>query len=137
MHYHHTHTFQAHPFAPTSLADTISRVTNPQYNKEAGIPSLASSNLDFAASTKIIEIPELQLIATIASIPDPPALSYAHDLPKLVHDWDFALSPQINGIAIPLKYWARVYRGHRPDIWRLKKEMWSQWRVSSFKSNAQ
>jgi hypothetical protein len=130
VHYHHTHTFQAHLSATASLSNLISRVTNPMFNTEAGNLSNPRPGTEFSSATRIVEIPELQLIATIDEVPDPPAVSYAHDLPKLLHDWDFALLPQIGNISIPLKYWCQLYRWNRPDIWKLKKEVWSQWRVS-------
>lgn len=72
------------------------------------------------------------------TIPDPPAVSFARDLPLLMRIWDDKLpgwSPseavlRIEGEPIALKYWPDLYRYGKSRQWGGVKKSWAHWRVS-------
>lgn len=66
----------------------------------------------------------------ISLIPDPPSRSYAGELQELVKDWEAGETLVINGNYIALKYWRKIYKKYKPEIWKLIKMNWSLWRVS-------
>ncbi|KAH9030283.1 hypothetical protein EDB84DRAFT_1439144 [Lactarius hengduanensis] len=67
------------------------------------------------------------------SVPDPPAISFAKDLPQLVRTWDDS-SPawcpseavlRIQGELIALKHWPAVYRYGKSGQWVGTKKNWA------------
>ena len=72
------------------------------------------------------------------SVPDPRAISFAKDIPRLMRMWDDtweAWSPSeavlcIQGEPIALKFWPDVYRYGKHGQWAGTKKVWAQWRVS-------
>jgi hypothetical protein len=71
-----------------------------------------------------------------ADIPDPPAISFVHDLASLDRLWDDT-SPQwnnasplyIRGKSIALIYWPSVYRYRGTQQWSCIKQHWFEWKV--------
>lgn len=71
-------------------------------------------------------------------VPDPPSISFAKDLPRLMRTWvdgfpewnpsDAVL--HIQGEPIALEYWKFVYRYGKPGQWTGTKKSWAHWRVS-------
>ncbi|KAH9032088.1 hypothetical protein EDB84DRAFT_1438691 [Lactarius hengduanensis] len=70
------------------------------------------------------------------SVPDPPLVSFAKDLPRLVRAWDDS-SPEwtpseavlrIQGEPIALKHWPTVYRYGKSGQWAGTKKNWAHWR---------
>ncbi|KAI9456701.1 hypothetical protein BJY52DRAFT_1120951 [Lactarius psammicola] len=70
------------------------------------------------------------------SVPDPPLVSFAKDLPRLARTWDDS-SPEwspseavlrIQGEPIALKHWPTVYRYGKPGQWSGTKKNWAHWR---------
>ncbi|KAH9023513.1 hypothetical protein EDB84DRAFT_1564685 [Lactarius hengduanensis] len=70
------------------------------------------------------------------SVPDPPSISFAKDLPRLVRTWDDS-SPEwcpseavlrIHGEPIALKHWPAVYRYGKSGQWAGTKKNWANWR---------
>ncbi|KAH9007915.1 hypothetical protein EDB85DRAFT_1884154, partial [Lactarius pseudohatsudake] len=70
------------------------------------------------------------------SVPDPPSISFAKDLPRLVRMWDDS-SPEwrpseavlhIQGEPIALKHWPAVYRYGKSRQWAGTKKNWANWR---------
>jgi hypothetical protein len=76
----------------------------------------------------------IQYLAT--EIPDPPALSFIHDLARLDRLWDDR-SPQwdntsplhIQGRSIALVYWPDIYRYQGTRQWSGIKQRWFEWKV--------
>jgi hypothetical protein len=70
-------------------------------------------------------------------IPDPPAVSFAKDIPRLVRlrddaspDWDPSNAVLcIQGKPVALKYWPEVYRYGKTGQWAGTKKNWAHWRV--------
>ncbi|KAI9446966.1 hypothetical protein BJY52DRAFT_1127783 [Lactarius psammicola] len=70
------------------------------------------------------------------SIPDPPSVSFAKDLPQLMRTWDDSLpewSPleavlRVQGEPIALKHWPVLYRYGKPGQWAGTKKTWAHWR---------
>jgi hypothetical protein len=75
-----------------------------------------------------------------ADIPDPPAVSFAADIPALNAAWDDTAthwkgsSPLvIHGRPIAIMYWEKVYRylhGPKRKQWKGIKGKWFDWKVS-------
>ncbi|KAH9026893.1 hypothetical protein EDB84DRAFT_1272925, partial [Lactarius hengduanensis] len=70
------------------------------------------------------------------SVPDPPSISFAKDLPRLVRTWDDS-SPEwcpseavlrIHGEPIALKHWPAVYCYGKSGQWAGTKKNWANWR---------
>ncbi|KAH9043623.1 hypothetical protein EDB85DRAFT_1911398 [Lactarius pseudohatsudake] len=70
------------------------------------------------------------------SVPNPPLVSFAKDLPRLVRTWDDS-SPEwtpseavlrIQGEPIALKHWPTVYRYGKSSQWAGTKKNWAHWR---------
>jgi hypothetical protein len=70
------------------------------------------------------------------SVPDPPSISFARDLPRLMRMWDDDLPEwnpseavlRIQGEPIALKHWQRVYRYGKPGQWAGTKKNWTHWK---------
>jgi len=69
------------------------------------------------------------------SVPDPPGISFAKEIPRLVKmwddssvDWDPAQAVlHIQGEPIALKHWKSVYRYGKAGQWAGAKKLWYQW----------
>lgn len=74
------------------------------------------------------------------SIPDPPSISFAKDLPRLVRIWDDGASEwtpadavlRIQGEPIALKYWPDLYRYGKSHQWSGIKGNWTKWQVRPY-----
>lgn len=71
-------------------------------------------------------------------VPDPPAVSFADDIPKLNSMWDDSPAHWgreahliINGHLIPLVYWPDAYRYGKKKQWQGTKAKWHEWKVNS------
>jgi len=73
----------------------------------------------------------------VSSIPDPIAVTFTQDIPRLNAMWDDT-SPHwggesvlmMEGHPIPIVYWPDVYRYGKCGQWRGTKSRWTDWRVS-------
>lgn len=70
------------------------------------------------------------------SIPDPPAVSFADDIPRLNSMWDDTTphwcgrSPLVvGGHPIPVSYWPELYKYGKKDQWKGTKTKWFEWKV--------
>jgi hypothetical protein len=80
----------------------------------------------------------MMLFFSKASIPDPPAVSFAKNIPRLVRLWDDVSTDwdpsdavlRIQGRPIALKYWPELYRYGKTGQWAGTKKNWAHWRVS-------
>ena len=73
-----------------------------------------------------------------SSVPDPPSISFAKDLHRLIRIWDDS-APEwtpsealvhLEGEPIAVKYWRDLYRYGKPRQWMGTKKHWTNWRVS-------
>lgn len=72
------------------------------------------------------------------SVPDPPSISFAKDIFRLVRMWDDSAAEwdpkeavlHIQGQPIALKHWQDVYRYGKAGQWAGTKKNWANWRVS-------
>jgi hypothetical protein len=75
---------------------------------------------------------------TAESVPDPPAVSFANNIPRLNSMWDdktdywCGTSPLVvSGHPIPVSYWPEMYKYGKKDQWKGTKAKWFEWKVSS------
>ncbi|KAH9011179.1 hypothetical protein EDB83DRAFT_2580439, partial [Lactarius deliciosus] len=70
------------------------------------------------------------------SVPDPPSISFAKDIPRLIRMWDDG-SPEwspseavlrVQGVPIALKHWPVLYRYGKSGQWAGTKKNWAHWR---------
>lgn len=73
----------------------------------------------------------------ISDTPDPVAVTFVQDIPRLNAMWDDTSSHwgresvlTIGGHPIPVMYWPEVYRYGRTRQWEGTKSRWTDWRVS-------
>jgi hypothetical protein len=73
---------------------------------------------------------------TLDDVPDPPAVSFANDIPRLNGMWDDTTLHWsgesclvIGGLPIPVVYWPDVYRYGKKDQWKGTKAKWFEWKV--------
>ncbi|KAG2141618.1 hypothetical protein BD769DRAFT_1349586, partial [Suillus cothurnatus] len=71
-----------------------------------------------------------------SEIPDPPAISFAHDIPRLNDMWDDHTEHWkglsvivIRGHPIAVEYWPLLYRYGKQQQWQGTKNKWNDWRV--------
>ncbi|KAH9022117.1 hypothetical protein EDB85DRAFT_1871532, partial [Lactarius pseudohatsudake] len=71
------------------------------------------------------------------SIPDPPLILFAKDIPRLIRMWDDG-SPEwspseavlrVQGVPIVLKHWPVLYHYGKSGQWAGTKKNWAHWRV--------
>ena len=56
-------------------------------------------------------------------------ISYTDNISQLFHDWHHSSLVKVKGIPIPLKYWARLYRGVAKESWETLKKGYSEQKV--------
>lgn len=133
------------PFAATatpSPATTAVGVATPTATiAEAAPPSAAA--IDVTSTPEPLEYIKLangrMLGFSKLSIPDPPSISFAKDVPRLVRMWDDSASEwdsseavlRVQGEPIALKYWPNLYR-YGTGQWAGIKKNWSKWQVRVF-----
>lgn len=73
-----------------------------------------------------------------SEIPDPPAISFAHDIPCLNGMWDDHTEHWkglsvivIRSNPIAAKYWPLLYRYSKEHQWQGTKNKWNDWWVSA------
>ena len=73
---------------------------------------------------------------TVDSIPDPVAVSFVHNIPRLnsmwddtSHHWGQESVLTIKGHPIPIVYWPDIYRYGKTRQWKGTKSSWADWRV--------
>jgi hypothetical protein len=111
------------PVPPTAPSDTTRPPTVPA--------------LDTGPSKYIKLANGVTLCFSKQSIPDPPSISFAKDIPHLMRVWDDSYpewSPaeailHIGGEPIALKYWHDLYCYGKSGQWRGTKKSWAHWRV--------
>lgn len=100
------------------------------------VPALATA----AGSLKVIVLANGTCVEFFPSqVPDPPLISFADDIPKLVRMWDDADPTynsdecllKIKGQGIPLRLWETAYKYGGDQRWRGTKDKWSKWKVCS------
>ncbi|KAJ3759915.1 hypothetical protein EV360DRAFT_81673 [Lentinula raphanica] len=71
-----------------------------------------------------------------STVPDPPLVSFADDIPKLVRMWDDAAPDyqvtecllKVEGHGIPLRLWEHVYKYGGDQRWKGTKDKWGKWK---------
>jgi hypothetical protein len=110
--------------------------------QSAAVSPYATDNSTSASSLShacFLDLADGQLRYLPTEIPDPPALSFAHDLARLDRLWDDR-SPQwdntsplyIQGKSIALVHWPTVYRHRGTKQWRGIKQRWFEWKVRAY-----
>lgn len=73
---------------------------------------------------------------SISSIPDPVAVTFVQDIPRLNAMWDDTSSHwggesvlSIEGYPVPIVYWPNIYRYGKAGQWQGMKSRWTEWRV--------
>jgi hypothetical protein len=126
---------------------TVTAIDSPTPEESMATPSAATAS-DGRPPTLATSTPGPQAFLKLGngkllrfsrkSVCDPPAISFAKDIPKLMRMWDDsseAWSPSeavlhIQGEPIALKHWPDVYRYGKHGQWAGTKKNWAQWRVS-------
>ena len=137
------------------LTDILSSICNQQTTGMFGDPcieSIASHNTsrenlkvnaNLSPSASESRIYTLQLTNECiqymaADIPNPPTISFVHDLARLFRswddnspDWDGSSPLRIRGKCIALVYWPTLYRYRETKQWHGIKQRWFEWKVCS------
>jgi len=73
---------------------------------------------------------------TLDCVPDPPAISFATNIPYLNGMWDFDPAHWqgtscliVKGHHIPVAYWPELYKYGKKDQWKGMKTRWFEWKV--------
>jgi hypothetical protein len=72
------------------------------------------------------------------SVPDPPWIKFASDIPHLMRIWDDSSAEwnpveavlHIQGQPVALKHWQNVYHYGKAGQWAGTKKNWANWQVS-------
>lgn len=107
-----------------------------QHMAAAANPSLHSTAVDNTKIRTVLLGSGMLLSFTDNDVPDPTAVSFAHDIDRLAAMWDDGSSRwrgdsvlMIKGHAIALKHWPTVYKYGKPGQWKGTKNKWAEWRV--------
>jgi hypothetical protein len=115
----------------------LAAVSGPtQHMAAAANPSLHSTAVDNTKIRTVLLGSGMLLSFTDNDVPDPTAVSFAHDIDRLAAMWDDGSSRwrgdsvlMIKGHAIALKHWPTVYKYGKPGQWKGTKNKWAEWRV--------
>jgi hypothetical protein len=118
----------------------LAAVSGPtQHMAAAANPSLHSTAVDNTKIRTVLLGSGMLLSFTDNDVPDPTAVSFAHDIDRLAAMWDDGSSRwrgdsvlMIKGHAIALKHWPTVYKYGKPGQWKGTKNKWAEWRGRSF-----
>lgn len=100
-------------------------------------PAAAAAATDGHPPTDYIRLGNGTLLPfTKQDIPDPPLISFAKDIPRLMRVWDDSTpewSPSeavlyVQGEPIALKHWPSLYRYGKSRQWAGTKKNWAHWR---------
>lgn len=81
-----------------------------------------------------IELGEMKLTFDPAVVPDPPTVTYADDIDRLVQEWTHSSRLVVAGQGIPVRYWDKLYAkraGIKVHAWSSLRSTWGNWKVSS------
>jgi hypothetical protein len=88
---------------------------------------------DVTQQIKTIEIDGTDVTFDIATVPDPPAISFADDVPRLLREWYVSSHLTIAGRGIPVRHWDKFYMnrgGVKHGAWASFRSTWHNWKVS-------
>jgi hypothetical protein len=68
----------------------------------------------------------------ISSVADPPAISFAEDVPRLLREWYASSYLTVAGHGIPIRHWDKFYMargGIKHGAWDSFRSTWHNWKV--------
>ncbi|KAH7904262.1 hypothetical protein BJ138DRAFT_1073587 [Hygrophoropsis aurantiaca] len=76
------------------------------------------------------------LTFTSSDVPDPVAISFADNIPRLNAMWDDTAPHwghesvlHVKGVPVPIAYWPDLYKYWKGDQWKGTKKKWYEWKV--------
>lgn len=126
------------------ILPTRSTVSGPALTLELPVSAQPSSLAETPASASYVDstrsfklLNSSVFTFTQSQVPDPPAISFATDIPRLNAMWDDNPNhwrgesvPVIEGFPIPLVYWPEIYRYGKKNQWKGTKGKWFEWKAS-------
>jgi hypothetical protein len=117
-----------------SSAKGITHSSNEIVASECGAPTESPTG-----KPRLLQLGDGTILQVDASkIPDPPAISFAHDIPRLNDMWDDHTEHWkglsvivIRSHPISVEYWPLLYRYGKQQQWQGTKNKWNDWRVSA------
>ncbi|KAI9057197.1 hypothetical protein FKP32DRAFT_1681931 [Trametes sanguinea] len=110
-----------HGHEPSEALETYPQSSAPDVS-HAGIPS---ERLMF------FELDGERFAFDKTTVPNPPQVSFAEDIPRLFREWHQSELLVINGRGIPIKHWAWFYRKRthiKAQVWDVIRAKWNKWK---------
>ena len=88
-----------------------------------------------AKTMRTIEIDGLDVIFDVASVPDPPTVSFADNVESLVTEWYSSQKLLVAGHGIPIRHWDKFYMKRykiKLHAWDSLRSSWNNWKVSPY-----
>ncbi|KAH9032488.1 hypothetical protein EDB85DRAFT_2145603 [Lactarius pseudohatsudake] len=113
-----------------------STATPPQATASHERPSTLAASDPGPLPVEYLKLANGVLSFSKQSVPDPPSISFAKDIPRLIKMWDDG-SPEwspseavlrVQGVPIALKHWPVLYRYGKSGQWAGTKKNWAHWR---------
>ena len=67
-----------------------------------------------------------------ARVPNPPKVTFAHDVSRLLREWHSSDLLRVDGHGIPIKHWECLYTkrvGIKEHAWDSIRVQWGNWKV--------
>ena len=134
--YHHVISFNSP--ASGSEADTVlnalaNSIASNTPNKHISVTRRVdnASQSTIPSQQKHININGAILYYTADTLPDPPPLTYKtkQELEQLVLDWTSSALITLEGIAVPICFWKKLYSRTRAKVWNKIKSSWGKYRL--------
>ncbi|KAF7980504.1 hypothetical protein HWV62_38012 [Athelia sp. TMB] len=98
-----------------------------------GTPGPGHRLQDVSSNTNIvtIDLGEMQLTFDPATVPNPPTVTFADDIERLVEEWDHSTRLVVAGKGIPIRYWDKLYTkraGIKEHAWSSLRCSWGNWK---------
>jgi hypothetical protein len=122
--------------SPPTLAHHAMQSSGPSSLPSPGTPAVVTA-MQGSLPERSLRLGNGQVLEfTLESIPDPPAISFAGDIPRLNGMWDdqtahwSGTSPLVvNGQPIAVVHWPELYKYGKKDQWKGMKARWFEWKV--------
>jgi hypothetical protein len=137
--YHHVISFNSPangPAADTVLNALVNSIASNTPSKNISITRRIDNGTQHStpptpAELKHITIDGVILSYTAKTLPEPPPLTYKTklELEQLITDWTVSALITLDGTAVPLCFWKKLYSRTWPAAWNKMKSSWGKYRL--------
>ena len=123
------------PWSIPPVTNPIPHIYHPSTNETLAGRHLQQVSPNLSSTTITIELGDKELTFDPRTVPDPPTVTFADDIDRLVEEWSHSSRLTIAGEGIAIRYWDKVYTkraGIKEFAWDSLRSSWGNWKVSRF-----